>query len=145
VLVTFTVLTVRGAVGTYYSYLYAKLYAAHIWHTHFAADPLNRYVVFRCVWLLWALAVAVVCCGLRQCQLTVSPPGVLGGWRDRVDQQPCITVALLTLSRRMQHCRALTVLCGHAVGVIGDCYQVTIVSMPLILTSCTLTGMREPT
>jgi Zn-dependent oligopeptidase len=48
---------IGNALGTYYSYLYAKLYAAHIWHTHFAADPLNRYVVFRCVCLLWALAV----------------------------------------------------------------------------------------
>jgi hypothetical protein len=28
--------------GAYYSYLFAKLYAAHIWHAHFAADPLNR-------------------------------------------------------------------------------------------------------
>jgi hypothetical protein len=105
VLVTLTVLFARGAVGTYYSYLYAKLYAAHIWHSHFAADPLNRYAVFRRVSLWWALAVAVVCCGLRQCQFTVSPPGVLGAWRDRVDQQPCITVVLLTLSRRTQHCK----------------------------------------
>lgn len=28
--------------GAYYSYLFAKLYAAHIWSAHFAADPLNR-------------------------------------------------------------------------------------------------------
>jgi hypothetical protein len=60
VLVTLTVLFVRGAVGTYYSYLYAKLYAAHIWHTHFAADPLNRYVVCVRVSLLWTVALVRV-------------------------------------------------------------------------------------
>ena len=28
--------------GSYYAYLFAKLHAAHIWKTHFEADPLNR-------------------------------------------------------------------------------------------------------
>ncbi|KAJ1441071.1 hypothetical protein B484DRAFT_443013 [Ochromonadaceae sp. CCMP2298] len=28
--------------GGYYSYLFAKMHAAQIWHTHFAQDPLNR-------------------------------------------------------------------------------------------------------
>lgn len=28
--------------GSYYSYLFAKIYAAQIWHQMFAADPLNR-------------------------------------------------------------------------------------------------------
>ncbi len=27
--------------GSYYSYLYAKMYAAQIWHQNFASDPLN--------------------------------------------------------------------------------------------------------
>ena len=28
--------------GGYYSYLFARMYAAQIWHKHFAQDPLNR-------------------------------------------------------------------------------------------------------
>jgi len=28
--------------GTYYSYLFARLHAAQIWHTRFASDPLSR-------------------------------------------------------------------------------------------------------
>ena len=35
----------RGCVGGYYSYLFARMYAAQIWKTHFEHNPLSRYVM----------------------------------------------------------------------------------------------------
>lgn len=36
---------VYQSLGTYYAYLFANMYAAQIWCTNFAQDPLNRCVV----------------------------------------------------------------------------------------------------